>query len=56
MQWAASRTFTKENFATFEGGIVRLSAPVARDVAARVLKAIPIKEYDAAGQQIVKVF
>jgi hypothetical protein len=51
----ASRTLPKDSFATFEGGIVRLSEPVARNVAVRVLADIKIAEYDAGVQKIVKV-
>jgi hypothetical protein len=54
MQWATSRTFTKENFATFEGGIVRLSSETARAVASRVLAGIKITECDEAMRKIVK--
>ncbi|MGI8568126.1 MAG: CRISPR-associated endonuclease Cas1 [Methylocella sp.] len=31
MQWMAARTLRKDDFATFDGGIVRLSSEVARD-------------------------
>lgn len=39
MQWATSRTFAESEFATFEGGIVRLSSETARAVASRVQQA-----------------
>ncbi len=53
MQWVTLRTFRKDDFGTFEQGIVRLSSETAREVASRVLKTIPIQEYDAAARAFI---
>jgi CRISPR/Cas system-associated endonuclease Cas1 len=43
--FAGGRTFRKGDFAVFEGGAVRLSAQVAREVAGVVIKTLPLTRY-----------
>jgi CRISPR/Cas system-associated endonuclease Cas1 len=43
--YAGERVFKKAEFGVFEGGIVRLSAQVAREVAGVVIRRFPLKDY-----------
>jgi CRISPR/Cas system-associated endonuclease Cas1 len=44
-EYAGGRTFKKADFGVFEGGIVRLSAQVAREVAGVVIRRFSLSEY-----------
>jgi CRISPR/Cas system-associated endonuclease Cas1 len=42
--YASNRVFRKADFAVFEGGIIRLSAPIAREVAALAIKIVSVRD------------
>jgi hypothetical protein len=44
-EYAGERVFQKGDFGMFEGGVVRLTAEVAREVAGVVIRRFPLKEY-----------
>ena len=50
------RKFERADFAEFEGGVVRLSNRLARDVAALLLRSIPFAEIELAVRMIAKAF
>jgi hypothetical protein len=45
MQWLIKQTFNRDAFATFERGTVRLSSPIAKEVAALTIKVMPLTRY-----------
>ncbi len=55
-EFARLRKFERADFAEFEGGIVRLSNRLAREIAARVLAAISFHEVERNVMTIAKMF
>ena len=55
-EYAAARKFSKDDFAAFEKGIVRLSAPVAREVAVLSIKTVSVREMVRGVDEIVRLF
>ena|SRR6202035_4188059 len=55
-EFSAARKFSKDNFAVFEKGVVRLSAPLAREVATLAIKTVSLREMVKGVDEIVKLF
>jgi hypothetical protein len=43
MRWMEARTFRLNDFVAVEGGVVRLSAPIAREVAALTVRTVGLR-------------
>jgi hypothetical protein len=56
MRGAERGESSKDDFASFERGIVRLSAPLARDVAALTFSTVSMREIVANVEEIAKLF
>jgi CRISPR/Cas system-associated endonuclease Cas1 len=46
--YASGRVFHKDDFAVFEGGVVRLKGEMIKEVAGLTLKAAPIQEVEGS--------